>query len=158
MKTAGVCFIVFVPLFLSACNNNEKQKQRSANADMTMNKAQSKNCYVAVDNKDSAFLNLNTYAKGKVKGNLTFKYHDKAKNAGSVDGSYSGDSLYVDYVFMIGDQKRTYKNPLAFLKRDGNLVLGVGEIITYLGKSYLDKKTPIDYSKGRFVFKPGTCK
>lgn len=120
--------------------------------------ASSKSCFVAIDANDTAALNLFTYSDGKVKGHLLIKYVDKAKNEGQIEGAYKGDTLFVDYTFKIGTLNKTvYKNPLAFLKKDGNLILGVGQIETHLGRSYFVKNKPISFEKGRFTFKPTDC-
>ncbi|MNH42269.1 hypothetical protein D3C79_1039360 [compost metagenome] len=86
-------------------------------------------------------------------------YIDKGKNEGIVAGAYKGDTLFVDYTFKIGTENKTmYKNPLAFLKKDGKLILGVGQIETSMGKSYFVKGKPIDFEKGRFTFDSAVCK
>ena len=50
-----------------------------------------------------------------------------------------------------------FKNPLAFLKVGENMVLGVGQIETHLGRSYFVKNKPIDFVIARFRFVPMDC-
>ncbi len=113
---------------------------------------------MAVDETDTAHLSLNYLKSGKITGSLLIKYLDKGKNDGLLDGKFKGDTLFVDYTFKIGTENKTvYKNPLAFLKKDGKLILGVGQIETYLGKSFFAKDKPINYDKVRFIFSASDC-
>lgn len=114
---------------------------------------------MAIDGKDTADLSIKTMNSGKVKGKLVINYAEKGKNDGEIAGAYSGDTLFVDYTFKIGNENKTiYKNPLAFLSKDGKLILGVGQIETTLGRSYFVKGKPISFDKGRFTFAPADCK
>lgn len=114
-------------------------------------------CYIAPDGRDTAFLTLKKY-NSKTEGDLFIKYAKKDRNQGVLRGNFNGDSLFVDYIFRIGDKGYWYKNPLALLKKDGKLFLGVGKMETRMGKTYFRKDIPIDFSRGRFVFEPVTCK
>ena len=118
----------------------------------------STSCYLAVDKTDTASLSLNTLGNGKISGKLLIKFLDKGKNDGEVFGEFRGDTLFVDYTFKIGTtNETTYKNPLALLKKDGKLLMGVGQIETTLGRSYFVKGKPISFDKGRFGFAQVDC-
>lgn len=79
-------------------------------------------------------------------------------NVGTVEGKFSGDTLFVDYTHTSGSiNKKGYINPLAFLKVGENLVLGVGEIENHTGRSYFVKDKPIDFEIARFIFEPVDC-
>lgn len=119
----------------------------------------SKQCYIAVDGKDTASLSIKTMNSGKVSGKLVINYAEKGKNDGAIEGTFKGDTLFVDYTFKIGTANKTiYKNPLAFLNQDGKLILGVGQIETTMGRSYFVKGKPISFDKGRFTFAAADCK
>lgn len=140
--------------FLASCGNAEKKKD-TANA---IDSNAKKECYVAIDGADTAYLDLRV-AEIKVDGDLLIKYADKAHNKGTVSGKFSGDTLFVDYTFTVGEAKTPiYKNPLAFLKKDKQLILGVGVIETAYGRSYFVKDKPINFERGKFVFELGNCK
>lgn len=142
--------IALIPI-ISSCSNNETKKE-------TAKEIGKQQCYVAIDGTDTAFLALNITESGKIDGNLQIKYTGKEQNNGTVEGKYSGDTLIVDYTFKVGTTNKTiYKNPLAFLKKDQQLVLGVGQIETTLGRSYFVKGEPINFERGKFVFDPATC-
>lgn len=143
-----------LPLMFS-CNQRDSKGTLDASTDTVI----SKQCFIAVDQKDTAELTVNNFKKGKVIGHLLINYVDKGKNDGEIKGAYKGDTLFVDYTFKIGTVNKTiYKNPLAFLKKDGNLILGVGQIETSVGRSYFVKGKPISFEKGRFTFTPTECK
>ncbi|WP_316842241.1 hypothetical protein [Pedobacter gandavensis] len=144
-----------VPLAYSCTQGNNSEKTAAAKADTTV----SSECYVAIDGLDTADLHLKTSEKGKISGHLVINYKEKGKNDGEIAGKFSGDTLFVDYTFKIGTENPTiYKNPLAFLKKDGKLILGVGQIETSVGRSYFVKGKPISFDKGRFTFAPVDCK
>ena len=65
--------------------------------------ASKQECYVAVDGTDTAYLNLNIYKAGNVDGDLLIKYTGKDQNIGKVAGKFSGDTLFVDYTFTLGN-------------------------------------------------------
>jgi hypothetical protein len=137
---------------LASCSNTESKKEE-------VKEIGKQECYVAIDGTDTAFLDLNILDNGAIDGNLLIKFADKPKNTGILAGKFSGDTLFVDYSFTLGEAETPiYKNPLAFLKKDGKLTLGVGQIETTLGKSYFVKGQPINFERGKFTFEPGACK
>jgi hypothetical protein len=148
-----------LPLLFSCGQSGNKNEASKDGLNASTDTIGSKQCFMAVDQQDTAALTLNSFKDGKITGDLVFDYLDKGKNDGTVSGAYRGDTLFVDYTFKIGTVNKTiYKNPLAFLKKDGNLILGVGQIETSLGRSYFVKGKPISFDKGRFTFKPVACK
>jgi len=150
-----LAFMALPLVFSCSGNSNTEQKGDLADADSVI----SKQCFVAADGKDTANLVVNTKGSGKVSGHLTINYAEKGKNDGEIEGKFSGDTLFVDYTFKIGETNKTvYKNPLALLKKDGKMVLGVGQIETTMGRSYFVKGKPISFDKGRFIFSSVECK
>lgn len=153
-KSAFYLALLTFPVLFS-CSQGGSENTSSADTDSLL----SQQCFVAVDNEDTANLNIKTLSSGKVSGALSINYKDKGKNDGQVAGKFKGDTLFVDYTFKIGTENKTvYKNPLAFLKKDGKLILGVGQIQTTLGRSFFVKGKPISFEKGRFTFAPIACK
>lgn len=151
---------VVAPLVFSCTQSGNKSSELKDSLDAVTDTVSKKECYVAVDAKDTANLTLNNFDGGKkITGHLVINYLDKGKNDGEISGAYRGDTLFVDYTFKIGTSNQTqYKNPLAFLKKDGKLILGVGQIETNLGRSYFVPGKPISFEKGRFTFGPADCK
>lgn len=145
-----------VAFVFASCNQNNNNKSVSGNSN-PMDSVYKTECFEAADQLDSAFVNLKVFNNNKVKGSLVFTFQEKDNNDGEIEGGFQGDTLFVDYTFRIGPTKTVYKNPLAFLKKDGKLILGVGQIETNLGRSYFVKGKPIDFDKGRFTFLPINC-
>jgi hypothetical protein len=154
--------ILYAVLLLTSasfgCNQNNSQNSNEVTAkpkETVVGTA----CYSAVDEDDVASLNYETLSNGKIKGTLLINYKDKGKNDGKIEGKFRGDTLFVDYTFKIGTENPTvYKNPLALLKKDTTLVLGVGQIETYLGKSDFVKGKAIRFDRSKFIFSPIECK
>ena len=161
MKKTSMLFAFTASLFLYSCNQGAKKNtEASADTAKLIN-----TCYIAVFEKDTAHLKTQTDTSGKITGDLTINYGEvkansleKVINVGTIAGNFSGDTLFVDYTHTSGSiNKKGFKNPLAFLKVGENLVLGVGDIETHLGRSYFVKNKPIDYESARFRFVPVDC-
>lgn len=154
MKRNLLYFVFAAVPFAFACNQSEK-KADIAKKDSVTNET----CYAAVFEKDSAAMIVKTMSSGKVTGSLLVKYADKPENNGKISGKFNGDTLMVDYRFNTGkDTTKAFTNPLAFLKKDGKLIMGVAQIETTLGRSYFVKGKPINYEAGKFTFKEVSCK
>ncbi|MCX2583843.1 hypothetical protein [Pedobacter sp. MR22-3] len=151
----NLLYIAFAAVpFIFACNQSEK-KADSAKKDSVINET----CYASSFEKDSAAMIVKTMASGKVTGSLLVKYAEKPQNKGEINGKFHGDTLLVDYRFNTGkDTTKAFTNPLAFLKKDGKLIMGVAQIETTLGRSYFVKGKPINYDAGKFTFQEVPCK
>lgn len=157
MKKRILFFAVALATFILGCGQNNEKKEGKTNE--KHDKIVETTCYQATYKTETADLKLNTLASGKVSGTLVINYAEKPKNDGFFTGKFSGDTLFVDYSFKVGtDSVGTYTNPLAFLKKDGKLVMGVGQIETTLGRSYFVKDKPINFEAGKFIFEPKDCK
>ena len=83
---------------------------------------------------------------------------DIPKKIGVIKGEFRGDTLFVDYTFHEGTKEnKVFNNPMAMLKKDNQLILGNGKILTYLGRSYFAKDTPIDFDRVKYKFTPVDC-
>jgi len=103
-------------------------------------------------------LKINYLRNGEVTGRLVINYANKSINDGELKGKFRGDTLYTDYTFKIPTKSAVvYRNPLALLKTNGKLILGVGQIETTLGRSYFVRNVPIDYRQVKFIFGPTGC-
>jgi hypothetical protein len=139
---------------LLSCNQSGKETKKAVKETVI-----SASCYTAADEADVASLTYETLSDGKVRGKLVINFAEKAKNDGTIEGKFRGDTLFVDYTFKLGTENPVvYKNPLALLKKDSTLILGVGQIETYLGKSDFVKGKPIRFDRSRFIFTPVACK
>lgn len=147
--------LAIIPFAYACTQNNKTGTSAKTKTDSLVNQS----CYAAVFEKDSAAMIVKTLASGKVTGSLLVKYANKPKNNGKISGKFNGDTLLVDYRFNTGkDTTKVFTNPLAFLKKDGKLIMGVGQIETTLGRSYFVKGKPINYEAGKFTFAEVGCK
>jgi len=144
--------LLLIP-FAFACTSSDKK------AEIAKDSIVNKTCYAASYEKDSAAMIVTKMASGKIEGSLLVKYASNPENNGQFKGKFSGDTLYVDYRFNTGgDKSKVFTNPLAFLRKDGKLIMGIGQIETTLGRSYFVKGKPINYEAGKFTFVEVPCK
>jgi hypothetical protein len=113
-------------------------------------------CYTSVVSKDSASLRINR-VNNKVRGTLHLNFSKKADMDGEIAGSFRGDTLFADYTYKLGGGTETFRNPAAFLLKDGKLYQGYGEIVTIVGQTTFKKDMPIIFDRG-FVFEAVNCK
>lgn len=153
MKNLSLLCLLLACIGLESCNKKPKDAEVQASAE----KSTSVQCYKALYEQDTLDLKINTLANGKVTGDMVMIVPNKAKKVGKIAGEFRGDTLFVDYSFISGLDKATYKNPMALLKRGNELILGNGKIETYLGASYFAKGQPIDFDNVKYKFTPVDC-
>lgn len=160
MKNSALYLSLLALPLLFSCNQDAQRNKELKDSLAAVAKGLApKECYMAIDETDTARMTIRPGLNNKITGDLVINYKAKGKNDGAFVGAYKGDTLFVDYTFKIGTTNSTvYKNPLAFLKKDGKLILGVGQIETSVGKSYFVKGKPINFDKGRFTFATVECK
>ena len=97
-------------------------------------------------------------AQKTITGTLTVNYVNKMEiYDGKFTGRMHGDTLKGHFDYKINKADPPFRNPLAFLKRDNKLTMGVGQFMTVMGTAQFDDRVPIDYEKGRFVFEEDAC-
>ena len=154
MKKNILLGMLLVGLFFFSCNKNQKDTTSQESEEKPV-KVQ---CYVAIYEEDTIDLKINTLKNGKLSGNMEMKLLNMPIKIGKIVGEFRGDTLLVDYTFIQGqNEKVVFKNPMALLKKGEELVLGNGEIQTYLGKSYFAKGKPIDFENVKYKFSPEDC-
>jgi hypothetical protein len=152
MKNLGLFCLLLACIGLESCNKNKKD------VDALAEKPVSVQCYKAIYEKDTIDLKINTLSTGKISGDMMMKVFNKAKKVGKIAGEFRGDTLFADYSFtLVANDKIIYKNPMAFLKRGNELILGNGKIETYLGASYFVKGQPIDFDSVKYKFSAVDC-
>lgn len=156
MKKATLFCVLLTCIAFVSCNKNKSQK--SIEDQNLAEKPVSTLCYIAIYEKDTIDLKINTLKNGKVSGDMDMKLLNMPIKEGKIAGEYKGDTLFVNYTFIQGtNDKVVFKNPMAFLKKDKELILGNGKIITYLGASYFAKGEPIDFENVKYKFNPIDC-
>ena len=153
MKNLGMFCLLLVCFGLESCKDNQNKKGIKKTDESI-----SVECYRAIYEKDSIDFKVNTLKNGKVTGDMEIKFFNMPKKNGNIAGEFRGDTLFVDYTFTEEtNNKLILKNPMAFLKRGNELILGNGKIETYLGKSFFAKDTPIDFDHVKFKFRILDC-
>ena len=158
MKKIALYTALFAFPLMYSCTQQTDTTDAKAKAEAEMDSLATKSCFVAKDEGDQADLELRLLSDGKVKGNLVINYAEKGNNNGEIEGEFKGDTLFVDYTFKVGTENPTvYKNPLAFLKQGDQMILGVGQIETSMGKSYFVRGKEIRFDKSKFTFTSVPC-
>jgi len=153
---------VIIPCLLLACiglQSCKKEQTQKVDAPQTVaEKIVNVECYKAIYEKDTIDLKLNTLESGKVSGDMVMKVANAQEKTGNIKGEFHGDTLFVDYTFVEGKEgKNTFKNPMALLKKDKQLIIGNGTIQTTMGVSYLVKDQPIDFDRVKYKFSATDC-
>lgn len=158
MKNLVLPCLLVICIGFQSCKNEEKQKEAEA-AKATAETIVSTECYKAIYEKDTIDLKLNTLKNGKISGDMVMKVAPKTVKTGEVKGEFRGDTLFVDYTFKDSATKeQIFKNPMALLKRDKQLILGNGTMQTTMGVTYIVKDKPIDFDSVKYKFDPTECK
>ena len=163
MKDEIYKLIFCISVLLFSCNHGTKNTApRSRDKYKLMNYPE--HCFIAVYQKDSAFLKFKTMPKGKIYGRLVLKYSEPQSNDlekefdhGEITGQFKKDTLFADYIFADGTKTTIYRNPIALLKKGQKLVLGFGAIENYLGKTWFINHKAINFNRSRFQFLPIEC-
>ena len=135
-------------ILIFSCNR-EQPKQEVVEKKMA--------CFRSVSMGDTAWLTIDT-AQKVTTGTLKINYVNKMEiYDGKFTGKMHGDTLKGYFDFKINQANPAFRNPLAFLKRDNKMTMGVGQFMTVMGTAQFDDRVPIDYEKGRFVFEEIAC-
>lgn len=154
MKKIGLFCLLLACIGFESCNKNPK----SVDAQVQAEKPVSIKCYKSMYENDTIELKINTLKSGKITGNMVMKIINTPKKVGKIAGEFRGDTLFVAYTFIQGaNDKVTFKNPMALLKRGNELILGNGKIETTMGASYFVKGEPIDFDNVKYKFTIVEC-
>ena len=155
MKNLGLYCCLLAAVGFTSCKNKEAEKTPAVTE---LGEPITVACYKAIYEKDTLNLKINTFKNGEVKGDMVMAIEDMPVKTGKIVGEFKGDTLYASYTFIQGDYKeRTLKNPMAFLKRDNQLILGNGQIQVTMGASHFVKGKPIDFDRVKYKFDVVEC-
>ena len=152
MKNLTLYSLLLTCIVFNSCKDNKTEETVIAEKPISVQ------CYKAIYEQDTLDLKINNLKSGKVTGNMEMAIFNSPKKVGEIAGEFRGDTLFVNYSFSDADHKETkFKNPMAFLKRNNQLILGNGEIATSLGASYFVKGKPIDFDRVKYKFSTVDC-
>ncbi|EIA08577.1 hypothetical protein [Flavobacterium frigoris] len=157
MKKLGLFCLLLACIGLESCKKDQSEKvveAAKAEAEATI----STECYRALYENDTVNLKINTLKNGKITGDMVMKIIDMPEKVGEIAGEFRGDTLFASYTFIQGGyEKKTYKNPMAFLKKGDQLILGNGKIEMAMGASYFAKGEPIDFDSVKYKLTKVDC-
>jgi hypothetical protein len=156
MKNLSLSCLLLTCIVLQSCKNENPKQVEALQSDTE--KPVNVQCYQAIYENDTIDLKLNTLKNGKITGDMVMKVASSPEKTGEIKGEFHGDTLFADYTFIVGANKNTtFKNPMAFLKREKQLILGNGTMQTTMGVTYLVKDKPIDFDKVKYKFTTIDC-
>lgn len=157
MKNLGLFCLMLACIGFQSCKKNQSEKVVKA-TQVQAEKPISIACYKALYQQDTLDLKINTLKNGQITGDMVMTIFNMPKKVGKIAGEFHGDTLFASYTFIQGGyEKKTYKNPMAFLKKGNELILGKGQIETSLGASYFVKGVPIDFDRVKYRFAKVDC-
>ena len=136
---------VFLTVLFS-CNQTststkENQKDSLAIEEKAAFIDKNRKCFLATLVKDTAFLALKV-VEGKVEGTLNYKFFEKDKNTGTVEGTLNNDTLNLIYTFSSEGSIST--RPVKMLINNGQIFEIYGDEVATKGKG--------------FIYDPSDCK
>jgi thioredoxin-related protein len=147
---------------LAACNSENKTTQAtdiSVATSADTNNVQtaqtfSDGCYAYIKNRDTALLSLKV-AGEEITGDLSYKLYEKDSNKGTIAGEIKGDTIIAEYDFN-SEGVRSIRE-IVFLKRDGKLYEGFGEVETKGTKTMFRNRASLKFDEG-LIFDASDCK
>ena len=152
MKYRSFCSLLFLSIVLQSCNQSQNQVDGQGGLTRAEKPILVED-YKAIYQEDTIKLKINTLKSGKITGEMEMKIAYMPVKEGKIAGEFKGDTLFASYTFIQGGyEKRTFKNPMAFLRKDNQFILGNGKIQTTMGASYFVKGEPIDFEHVKYKF------
>lgn len=137
MNALGIAGLVFMLAACSSSGTNDNEK---------------KVLYQAIAKNDTAKLNIHLTDK-TFYGQMEIIYDKQYKDSGDVNGIVKGDSLLLGtYHFQHYGIEEWHRIPIALLKKDKKLIMGVGSMVIYMNMTFFDKNIPVDYQHPKFIF------
>lgn len=141
-----------IALLASACNNTSNNSKgidstSITSVDTTLTPAvptQTKitDCYIYTKNRDTVKLKLNTENE-ELTGDLSYSLFEKDSNKGTIAGEIKGDTILAEYTFDSEGMRSTRE--VVFLKRDGKLYEGFGDVEEKSGKTVFKNRAQLKF-------------
>lgn len=107
--------------------------------------------YRAINKDDTADLKVKLIGR-EFYGQFEINYHGVYKDSGDVNGIIKGDTLRGTYHYQHYGIETWHRIPIALLKKDNKLIMGVGAMEIYMNMTFFTKSIPIDYQHPKFIF------
>ena len=103
-------------------------------------------CYMEATGKDTLFVSLDDNL-GTITGKMRYKNFEKDSSIGDLIGTQNGDTLMLNYTFEA--EGTTSEREIYFLRKDGNLIEGIGEHKTESNKDFYANPAQLKYEGHR---------
>jgi len=138
-KWKAAILVTGIIFTMAACNNSSSVVNET------------KSLYKAVYKKDTANLMIVLNDKDFY-GQFEINYNGLYKDSGDVNGIVKGDTLKGTYHFQRYGIEKWHRIPIALLKKEDKLIMGVGTMEIFMNMTFFKKTVPIDYQKTKFTF------
>ena len=149
MKLYHWLFMLASGVFMACQSNQTTQTKELSTAIPTKQE-----CYTYTKNKDTASLSIMSSGH-VVTGELHYQLFEKDSNHGIIKGEMRGDTLVADYIF--GSEGEQSIRQVAFLKKDGKLLEGFGDVTEDNGKMVFKAISTLKFGDA-IEFKKVNCK
>ena len=99
-------------------------------------------CYMEATGKDTLFVSLDDNL-GTITGKMRYKNFEKDSSFGDVMGTQNGDTIKLNYTFEA--EGTTSDREIYFLRKDGNLIEGIGEHKTEGNRDFYANPAQLKY-------------
>lgn len=115
-------------------------------------KHSSEEVYQAINKTDTAVLHLNRMGD-RFFGKYEIFHSSLEKDSGTVNGKILGDTLNGTFLYVpYYNSEELKRKPIAFLEKNGKLLIGKGSVSVYMGIPFFSTEIPIDYKSPEFIF------
>ena len=140
-------------VLLAACQQSVKVTEEKDSTTAEIPVAE-QTCYTYIKGKDTAALMLITTGIVST-GELRYKWFEKDKSSGTIEGEMHGDTLVANYSF--NSEGRRSVRQVVFLKKVNQFLEGFGEVEEKYGTVKFKDLRKIDFSNP-IVFEKVPCK
>lgn len=140
---------------LFACQQRTKITGKKEKTDTTATiPLEEQSCYTYIKGRDTAELSLITTGVVST-GELNYKWFEKDRNMGTVEGEMHGDTLIANYTF--NSEGKQSVRQVVFLKKGNQFLEGFGEVEEKNGKMQFKDLKRVDFSNP-IIFEKVACK
>jgi hypothetical protein len=134
--------LVAIQLLTIGCGHSDESKKMVTDPG---------NRYLATNKGDTAKASLEI-TDNYFRGVLEITY-DNVKDSGNVKGMVKGDTLIGNFNFQHYGMQKWRIKPVAFLKKNGSLIMGEGKLKMTYGILYFNPLVPIRFDSTQLIFK-----
>lgn len=155
MKKVIIASVVLMGVFVSCKKEQTDEKISEKPEAVAVEDAVSEECYLGILKKDTISMSLNIKGNQVSSGKLSYKFFEKDKNEGTLNGEMKGDTLFADYTFM--SEGVSSVRQVAFLKKGNTYTEGYGDIEESNGKVIFKNTKQLKFD-GKTVLSKVDCK